>query len=305
MRRCSKLVTESKAMRELMSRVALIAPSDAPVVLLGESGTGKEVLARLLHANSPRAKRPFVGVNVGALPPDLLESELFGHVKGAFSGAVSDARGLFVEADGGTLLLDEIAEMPANLQVKLLRALQDGEIRRVGDSRAFSVDVRIFCATHRDLERHVREGRFREDLYYRLKVFALHVPPLRERLADLAALAEAFLEQEPGAKKLTAATRELLLAYRWPGNVRELGNAMQHAAVLARGGPIEPRHLPEEIARPRPAATPATRKLADVEREHILAVLQACEGRQAEAAKVLGIGRTTLWRKLASYAGHV
>lgn len=196
LRRCSKLVAESPAMRALMLRAAPIATSDAPIVIRGESGTGKEVLARALHANSPRKEMPFLAVNVAALPSDLLESELFGHVKGAFTGATSAKKGLFEAADGGTLLLDEIAEMPLVLQVKLLRALQDGEIRRVGDTRSFSVDVRIFCATHRDLRASIEQGRFREDLYYRLCVFNLLVPPLRERIADIMPLARMFLQQK-------------------------------------------------------------------------------------------------------------
>ena len=303
-RRCAKLVAESPVMRELLARASLLAASDASVVLQGESGTGKEVLARLLHANSRRAARPFVAVNVGALPAELLESELFGHVKGAFSGATADKEGLFAEADKGTLLLDEIAEMPAPLQVKLLRALQDGEIRRVGDTRTFSVDVRIICATHRDLERRVAQGAFREDLYYRLKVFSLKVPPLRDRQEDILPLAELFLRQEVGpVGRLDAAATQLLRTYAWPGNVRELGNAIEHAVVLSRGVPIEPCHLPDELARPAPARSMGgrLRSLAEVEREHILEMLQACGGRQAEAARILNIGRTTLWRKLASY----
>ena len=189
LRRCSRLVAESAAMRALMLRAAPVAATDASVVILGESGTGKEVIARALHANSPRNNKPFLAVNVAALPTELLESELFGYVKGAFTGASSSKRGLFEAADGGTLLLDEIAEMPLALQAKLLRVLQDGEVRRVGDVRPFAVDVRILCATNQDLRKSVAERRFREDLYYRLRVFTLALPPLRERTDDILPLA--------------------------------------------------------------------------------------------------------------------
>ncbi|MBI2566759.1 MAG: sigma-54-dependent Fis family transcriptional regulator [Candidatus Schekmanbacteria bacterium] len=301
LRRCSRLVAESGPMRALMLRAAPIAASDAPVIIGGESGTGKEVLARALHANSPRRDQPFLAVNVAALPADLLESVLFGHTKGAFTGAGAPKPGLFEAADGGTLLLDEIAEMPFSLQAKLLRALQDGEIRRVGDTRAFLVDIRIFCATNQDLRTCVAERRFREDLFYRLCVFRLMVPPLRERSGDLLPLAKMFLEQEGQATGgFTARAQAALASYPWPGNVRELASAVQHGAVLAGDLDVDLAHLPEEIGSPKTAA-PAVgrlRPLAEVEREHIARVLEACGGHQTEAARALGIGRTTLWRKL-------
>ncbi len=301
LRRCSRLVAASPAMRALLDRAVPIAEADAPVVLFGETGAGKEVLARAIHANSSRRAKPFVAVNVAALPAELLESELFGHVKGAFTGALSSKRGLFEEADGGSLLLDEIGEMPLALQAKLLRVLQDGEVRRVGEVRPFSVDVRILCATHRDLRQAVRLHRFREDLYYRLKVFALTVPPLRERREDLEPLARMFLQGEGHASgELTAAARRTLETYRWPGNVRELVNAMRHGAALSRGGPVDVGHLPDDVVHPlaRPVGDEPLRPLAEVEREHVVRVLEACGGRQGDAARVLGIGRTTLWRKL-------
>jgi two-component system response regulator HydG len=294
-------------MQALLRRVARFAPSDAPVMVLGETGSGKEVVARTLHLNSPRAERPFVAVNVAALPAELLESELFGHSKGAFTGAGAAKRGLLEEADGGTLFLDEIAEMPLPLQVKLLRALQDGEVRRVGETRAFAVDARIICATHRDLAARVREGAFREDLYFRLKVLTLRVPPLRERREDLLPLARRFLADHGGGERRFAPDAEArLLAYAWPGNVRELENAVTHGAALATGDEVRAGDLPEELG--LPAAEPSKpsgdvlRPLAEVEREHILAVLAACGGSQSDAARVLGIGRNTLWRKLQSYA---
>jgi two-component system response regulator HydG len=302
LRRCSRVVAESAAMRALLTRAAPIAAAGAaPVILRGETGSGKEVVARTLHANSPRRGRPFVAINVAALPAELLESELFGHVKGAFTGAVASKAGLFEAADGGTLFLDEIAEMPAALQAKLLRALQDGELRRVGDTRAFAVDVRILCATHRDLADAVERRAFREDLYYRLKVFTLEVPPLRERRADILPLARLFAARHGAATpRFTPAACAALEGWRWPGNVRELENAVQHGVVLAGGGDIDVAHLPDELRERRPARPRARplRTLAEAERDHILEVLEACGGNQIRAAEVLGIGRTTLWRKL-------
>jgi DNA-binding NtrC family response regulator len=306
LRRCSRLVARSPAMREVLRRAAPIAASAAPVMILGESGSGKEVLARALHANSPRKDRPFLAVNVAALPAELLESELFGHARGAFTGAATAKRGLFEAADSGTLLLDEIAEMPPALQAKLLRALQDGEIRRVGDTRPFSVDVRIFCATNQDLRACVAQRRFREDLYYRLKVFTLSLPPLRDRAEDVLPLATMFL-QEHGHRsgRFTARAQRVLEACPWPGNIRELANCVHHGAVLSGGADVDVVHLPEEVVKPRPFASPAggaaLRSLAEVEREHVLRVLEACGGHQGDAARVLGIGRTTLWRKLRGF----
>jgi len=304
-RTCSRMVAQSPSMRRLLQRVPAIAATNASVVILGESGSGKEVLARAVHANGPRAAQPFLAVNVTALPPTLLESELFGHVRGAFTGATSSKAGLFEAAHQGTLFLDEIAELPLELQPKLLRALQDGEIRRIGETRPFRVDVRVLCATHQELRQAVADRRFREDLYYRLKVFTLVVPPLRERREDVLPLAQMFLEQEHHPTgKLTARARETLLRYPWPGNVRELANAVKHGAVLSGGRDVDVEHLPQEVLEPpRPAIAPKTlmRKLADVEREHVMAVLEACGGQQIQAARILGIGRTTLWRKLQGY----
>ncbi len=288
-------------MRVLLTRVSLVAASDASVIILGESGSGKELVARALHANSPRRAMPFVAINVAALPADLLESELFGHAEGAFTGATTLKRGLFEEADGGTLLLDEIAEMPLALQSKLLRALQDGEVRRVGDNKPFSVNVRVLCATHQDLVARTAERHFREDLYYRLRVFTLAVPPLRERAEDIIPLATAFLARERHATgRFTNEAERALCAHRWPGNVRELMNAVKHGAVLSLGHDVDAAHLPEEITRAssRSQHVGALASLAEVERAHVLKVLEACGGHHAEAARVLGIGRTTLWRML-------
>jgi len=307
--RSARVVAHSPAMQEVLKRAARFAPSEAPIAILGETGSGKEVVARILHANSARAKKAFVAVNVAALPAELLESELFGHGKGAFTGAATARRGLFEEANGGTLFLDEIGEMPLALQPKLLRALQDGEIRRVGENRPFAVDVRIVCATHRDPAERVRQGLFREDLYFRLKVLTLKVPPLRERAEDILPLARQFLREEKrGLSGFAADASARLLSYAWPGNVRELSSAVKHGAALATTPEVRAEDLPDEVAAPArtggSAPTPAggpLRPLADVEREHVLAVLDACGGSQASAARALGIARNTLWRKLRAY----
>lgn len=299
------IIAESPAIRSTFQRVADFALADAPVMVLGESGTGKEIVARALHANGSRRAGPFVALNVAAVPGELLESELFGHVRGAFTGAAQAKEGLLQAADGGTLFLDEVAEMPLPLQAKLLRAVQEGEVRRVGDTRTVGVDVRYVCATHRDLRAEVAAGRFREDLYFRLKVLTVRVPPLRERPEDLLPLFRALnaRERRPAAG-LSAAAEAALLAYSWPGNVRELGNAVKHGCALARGRTIELSHLPEELQpggappldSPAPGSAPV--RLDEVERSHVLRVLDRCGGSLHEAARLLGIGRTTLWRKL-------
>lgn len=307
----TRIVAQSATMQAVLRRAGQFAPADAPVAILGESGTGKEVVARALHASSPRESAPFVAVNVAALPAELLESELFGHARGAFTGAVAAKRGLFEAADHGTLFLDEIAEMPLALQAKMLRVLQDGEIRRVGETRAFGVDVRIVCATHRNIADQVARGAFREDLLYRLKVLTLRVPPLRDRVEDVLPLAEMLIEQEGRSDlRLTPGAKKALQHYAWPGNVRELSNAVKHGIALARKGVIDVEDLPEEICAPASRTSAAApipktgvmRPLADVEREHVLRVIEACAGSQTEAARVLGIGRNTLWRKLQRYA---
>lgn len=295
-------------MQSVLRRVARFATSDAPVAILGETGSGKEVVARLLHDNSTRASCPFVPVNVAALPAELLESELFGHGKGAFTGATTAREGLFESAQGGTLFLDEVAELPLSLQAKLLRAVQDGEVRRVGENRAFAVDARIVCATHRDLVERVRCGQFREDLYYRLKVLSVRIPPLRERSEDILPMAQQLLmEEHTRARRFSKDAERLLLEYAWPGNVRELQNAVKHGAALAEDEQVRPLDLPEELlagsARSSTDAAPSTdlRSLAEVEREHILQVLDACRGSQAQAARILGVARNTLWRKVREY----
>jgi len=312
MKGATRVIARSDAMQTLLKRAARFAATSAPVAVLGETGTGKEVVARVLHANSLRAKRSFVAVNVAALPAELLESELFGHGKGAFTGAGTARRGLFEAADEGTLFLDEIGEMPLPLQAKLLRVLQDGELRRVGESKSFAVDVRVLCATHRDLALRVREGTFREDLFYRLKVLTLEMPPLRARHDDILPLACHFLAEEKTlARTFTTAAKKRLLGYAWPGNVRELQNAVKHGAALATGAEVGDDDLPDELRRAAAAPAPmvaaiqapeALGTLAQIERAHILRVLDACAGSQSEAARVLGVARNTLWRKLRAYA---
>lgn len=299
-----QLVATSPAMQSLLMRVRDFAAADAPVVVFGESGTGKELVARAIHANSARAGGPFVALNVAAVPGELLESELFGHARGAFTGAATARAGLLESADGGTLFLDEIAEMPLALQAKILRVVQEGEVRRLGETRVFGVDVRFVCATHQDLRERVARGEFREDLYYRLKVLSVRIPPLRERREDILPLAQSFLAREkPAPASLSEAAQARLLAYPWPGNVRELENVIRHGCALARGGIIGPEHLPDEISSSNgsPLNLHRLRTLAEVEREHVLGVVEACGGSLVDAAAVLGIGRTTLWRKLRDW----
>jgi two-component system response regulator HydG len=295
------MVAESPAMRRVLVDARAVAGARGSIVLHGETGTGKEVLARAIHAVGPRSAAPFVAVNCGAIPGDLLESELFGHVRGAFSGAFADKPGLFEEARRGTLLLDEVAELPPRLQVKLLRVLQDGEVRRVGATSSAPVDVRVLAATHRDRRAQVAAGLFREDLYYRLKVFTLTLPPLRDRGEDVVPLANHFVSRHaPRSIRIAAPAEAALLAYPWPGNIRELSNAIEHAVAFAGTGPIELEHLPVEVRAPEASGARLDEllPLCEVEHRHILRVLAACRGRHSEAARVLGISRSTLWRRL-------
>ncbi len=303
------LVAASAPMREVLDLVQRVAPTGATVLIRGESGSGKEVIAKAIHHASQRARGPFVAINCAALPEPLLESEMFGHVKGAFTGAGTAKKGLFEEAHGGTLLLDEIGEMPASLQAKLLRVLQSGEVRAVGSTQASTVDVRIIAATHRDIEQLIRQGSFREDLFYRLDVIPLTIPPLRERREDISLLAELFLgrfaERQGRAMRLTPAALDRLLRYAWPGNVRELENAIERTAILAQTDTIEPDDLPPHVSGgvllgPAPGLA-AAQTLADAERAHIMRTLEQCGWNHSRTAETLGIGRTTLWRKLKEY----
>jgi DNA-binding NtrC family response regulator len=301
----------SPAFRDVLHMAETVAPTDSIVLIQGESGTGKEVIARYLHGLSARAGGPFLSINCGALPEGLLESELFGHVKGSFTGAVRDNAGLFAAAAGGSFFLDEIGEMSPATQIKLLRVLQEREAIPVGGTQPVPVDVRLLAATNRDLEDDMRKGRFRSDLYYRLNVIAIHLPPLRERREDIPLLAEAFLarmaaERGTAPKTLAADAAAAILAYDWPGNVREMENALERAATLSSGGTIGAAALPARVTeRPvspllvdRPTANPT---LDIVERAYILWVLQTEGGNKTRAAEVLGIDPSTLYRKLARY----
>jgi len=303
------IVANSLAMRQVVDLARRVAKVDSTVLITGESGSGKERIARLVHDESTRAAGAFIAVNCGAITETLLESELFGHARGAFTGATGDRPGLFEAANGGTLLLDEVGEVSPGMQVKLLRALQEREIRRVGENRSRRVDVRVVAATNRDLAHGVAGGAFRQDLYYRLKVVELHVPPLRERRDDVlplarVLLADAALRMKRKISGLAPGAADQLLRHPWPGNVRELENAMERAVALARGSRVELEDLPEEIrhAFPTPVASRGTvRPLDEVEKDYILAALEVNGGNQTQTATQLRIGTATLYRKLKSY----
>ncbi len=304
-------IGKNKVFLEVLELAETVAPTGSTILLSGESGTGKEVIAKYVHGLSSRSEGPFFSINCGALPENLLESELFGHVKGSFTGAVKDKEGLLVAAEGGTFFLDEIGEMSPALQVKLLRALQEREVIPVGATEAVSVDVRVIAASNRDLEEEIRRGSFRSDLYYRLNVIALHLPPLRERREDIPLLTKHFLEKaaqtaEVEPASLSEEAMQPLMAYDWPGNVRELENALERAAVVAGDSEIGPEHLPErvleaptpQLVSDRPLPNPA---MEVIERAYIEWVLQAEGGNKSKAAEVLGIDPSTLYRKLHRY----
>jgi len=303
------LVTKSPAMRDAVDMARRVAKVDSTILITGESGSGKERIARLVHAESTRATGPFIAVNCGAISETLLESELFGHVRGAFTGATHDRPGLFEAANHGTLLLDELGDVSSGMQVKLLRVLQEHEVRRVGDNNNRPVDVRVLAATNRDLASRVAEGLFREDLYYRVKVVEIRIPALRERREDLLVLARVLLAEAANRLKrkvtgLSPTTADQLLRYDWPGNVRELENAMERAVALARGTRVELEDLPEEVR--EAFAGPIViggkiRKLDEIEKEYILAALELNGKDQTLTAKELGIGSATLYRRLKRY----
>jgi two-component system response regulator HydG len=315
--RLGAIIGRNRRMQQLYRLVESVAPSDATVLIRGESGTGKELVARAVHEHSSRAGGPFVEVNCSALAETLLESELFGHVRGAFTGAVSTRRGRFQEASGGTLFLDEIGDVSPVVQVKLLRVLQERVIERVGDSRPEPVDVRVVSATNRDLEALLAAGRLREDFYYRIKVVTLEIPPLRDRREDIPLLVDHIFArlraraggagrggggESGGPAGLTAAALEILMRHHWPGNVRELEHALEHALVLSRGGPIGPDHLPPEIGRaPGRAGLTGVPRHSRAEREALVAALRAAGWNRTRAAARLGIDRTTLWRKIREH----
>jgi DNA-binding NtrC family response regulator len=305
--RLENVVGRSEAMLQVYKTAARVASTDATVLIQGESGTGKELVARAIHTASPRASGPFVAVDCGAIAEGVLESELFGHARGAFTGAQVARRGLFEEAHHGTLFLDEIGDVGPNLQARLLRALQEGTIRRVGANDPISVDVRIVAATNRDLEASVKQGTFRADLYYRLHVVSIRIPPLRDRREDIQLLAEHFAQKHgrPEGSAISPAARELLLAYDWPGNVRELENVVARALALNPSGVVIPEDLPDaiRIAKPAPAPAPLPGPgdrptLAVLEQRYASQVLEEAGGNKTRAAEILGIDRKTLYRIL-------
>jgi DNA-binding NtrC family response regulator len=315
--RFQELVGGSPRMLEIYRLIEQVAPSDASVLITGESGTGKELVARTIHRLSRRSAARLVAMNCAAIPEALLESEIFGHEKGSFTGATSPRTGCFELAHGGTLFLDEIGEMPIDLQSKLLRVLEDGKVRRVGGTDEIQVDARVLAATNLRVDSRIQEGRFREDLYYRLNVFTIHLPPLRERPEDVPMLAEHFLQgfAEDTGKAIVGFSDEalrLLAAHDWPGNGREVRNVVHRAVILCPEGEIEPRHLPEALrgprARPRVADggaagvhVPVGATIDDAEKALILATLAACENNKTRTAEVLGISAKTLYSKLHRY----
>jgi two-component system, NtrC family, response regulator AtoC len=310
----------STCMRLLFDQVRQVAGAQGPVLITGESGSGKELVARAIHRESARAQGPFLPVNCAGIPENLLESEFFGHTAGSFTGAQKSRQGLFAEAQQGSILLDEISEMPLSLQAKLLRVLQDGKLRRLGDNREFQVDVRVLAATHRDLEEEVRLGHFREDLFYRLETFTLKIPPLRERGEDVEVLAAKFLQEFTLAfdKRIRGFSSEALSRiseYPFPGNVRELKNAMERAVTFASGNRIRTEHLPARIRNFQPETGPGPAglydacetdgklmPLAEMERQYMNYVLKRVGGNKRRAADILGIGRRTLYRRLGEKA---
>ncbi len=319
----SVLIGDSPAMAAVHRLIMTVAPTDSTVLILGETGTGKELVARMIYLNSHRAGGPFVPVNCGAFNENLVESELFGHRKGVFTGADRDRKGLFEVANGGTLFLDETGELNKNIQVKLLRFLESGEIRRLGDNEPFRTDVRVLCATNRDLREMVAHDQFREDLYFRINTFEIRLPPLRERRTDIPSLARHLLARaarrplDQVRDLITSGAIDTLANYDWPGNVRELANAMEYAYIVAGGQPIRSEHLPSHVrvgprpvlnmvpppsaavAAPAPAAAPINRgSLAAIEMEHILRVLDKHNGNKKVAAEELGISLKTLYNKL-------
>jgi len=304
------ILGKSSAMRQVFDLISSAAQSEAPVIIYGDSGTGKELVASAIHKLGPRRKAPFIKVNCAALSESLLESELFGHVKGAFTGADRTRVGRFEAANGGDIFLDEIGDLPLSTQVKLLRVLQEKEIEKVGDHRPLSIDVRILAATNKDLNRLMEEGRFREDLYYRIGVIPIYLPPMRERREDIPLLVETFINRIrlKTDKPITGMSKEaldLLFHYDWPGNVRELINVIEYSFVLCHEGEIMPNHLPARVTGKEPRVTPkgrATKRQSDdQERKRILQALESSGGNQSEAAKILGISRVTLWKRLKAF----
>jgi transcriptional regulator with PAS, ATPase and Fis domain len=305
------IIGESMAMRGLLSLIRKVAPTTSTILVLGESGTGKELVATSIHDNSERKAKPFIKLNCAAIPAELLESELFGHEKGAFTGANKFKPGKFDMADGGTLFLDEIGDMPFNLQAKILRILQEQEFYRVGGSRTIKVDVRIVASTNKNLEKMVQEGTFREDLFYRLNVFTLNLPPLRERKEDLPLLVDYFLQNVAKKVDISSVALQMLVAFAWPGNIRELKNTIESAAIIAENGYIEAAQLPGKITAafnngsPRdlklPVNIPLDERLQEIEKSMIIEALRKTGGVQVRATELLGISQRSLWHRIKKH----
>jgi len=305
------IIGESMAMRGLLSLIRKVSPTDSTVLVLGESGTGKELVATSIHDNSQRKDKSFIKLNCAAIPAELLESELFGHEKGAFTGATKFKPGKFDMADGGTIFLDEIGDMPLNLQAKILRVLQEQEFYRVGGSRTIKVDVRIIASTNKNLERMVREGTFREDLFYRLNVFTLHLPPLRERKEDIPLLVDYFLQSAPQKVNISSVALQMLVAFAWPGNIRELKNTIESASVIAENSYIEPAQFSSKItgafnnSSPMdlklPVNFPLDERLREIEKSMIIEALRKTGGVQVRATELLGINQRSLWHRIKKH----
>ena len=309
-----EIIGESIAIRGLLSLIMKVAPSDSTVLILGESGTGKELVATSIYQHSPQKDGPFIKLNCAAIPEELLESELFGHEKGAFTGATTFKPGKFDMANSGTIFLDEIGDMPLNLQAKILRVIQEKEFYRVGGSRTIKVDVRFIASTNKNLERMVQEGTFREDLFYRLNVFTLHLPPLRERKEDIPLLVDHLLSINTGKVQISSVALQLLMGYAWPGNVRELKNVIESAAVIAGGGGyIEPVHLPAKITGSShmknedgegiqlPSGLSLDERLKEIEKGLIIDALRKTGGVQVRATELLGINQRSLWHRIKKF----
>ena len=306
----TEMIGTGKAMESVAYTILRCAEVDTPVLITGETGVGKEVAARMIHIQCNRGANPFVAVTCGALPRDLMESELFGHVKGAFTGASENRPGLFREAEGGTLFLDEIGDIEKPLQVKLLRALQEGEIRPVGDDKTYKVNLRVICATNQELLELSESGKFRQDLYYRISVVTIHIPPLRERPEDIIKLAEHFISKHPRHKRFTAISadaRKSLSQYHWPGNIRELQNAVEHAMVMSREKRLDMDALPAQICAEtlvhgsRGKRVKGSHQKVSADKKRVMEALDAYPGSQEAAARALGISRVTLWRRKKRY----
>ena len=306
-----QIIGESLAMRGLLSLIKKVAPTESTVLILGESGTGKELVATSIYENCLRKNKPFIKLNCAAIPTELLESELFGHEKGAFTGATKFKPGKFDMANEGTLFLDEIGDMPLNLQSKILRVIQEKEFYRVGGSNTIKVDVRFIASTNQNLEKLVQEGKFREDLYYRLNVFTLHLPPLRERKEDIPLLVDYLLQNLPKKVEISSLALQMIMAYTWPGNIRELKNVIESAAVIAENGFIEPAQLPGQItgafntdsnkAVSLPVNLPLDERINEIEKSMIIEALRKTGGVQVRATELLGINQRSLWHRIKKH----